>query len=1422
MSSTRPIIQIRLFGPVQIVHNDQPVQKLGSQKSLVLLAYLLRHPQQHSRSKLASLLWIDHPPAKARSNLRWALNNLSKLVPNGFQATRQTLQFQPSVAAAHGAPRVDVNTFLTLTGGEASTEQSLALEYANLPAEQAAAQAVTLYRGEFLEGIALDDAPELELWLLQEREFWRRNVVTLLERLIAHARSALQYQRAAAHARQLLAIEAWHEDAHRQLMWLLATAGQRSAALTQFETCCTVLNAELGVEPAAETVSLYEQIRDETLGGAATGTMLNFSAVPAADPSVPAIKTTSAPRHDWGEAPRVEEFYGRAAESTQLTRWLLEEPTQLVLLIGMGGMGKTTFAAHNARQLADHFPHVVWRTLINLPTASTIVHTWVQSLAGQQLLSWPDSFDEQLHMLLRYLQERRCLLVLDNFESILQEQGQAGHYRTGYAAYGQLLSFIGSGEHQSTLLIISREEPYELSRLMAVGGRIERLEMSGLDVNAGRSLLAQRNLSASFAIEIALVMRTSGSPLALKIVAETIRALFRGDIGAFLADNTFVFDNVRDVLEQQFVRLAPLERTILFWLAIAREETALSALQAAVAPPVSKQKFLEAIRSLERRALLVKGPLGFTLQEVVAEHVMSALIAQVSHEIETVKPQLLKTHALCQALTKEYLRSSQRHLILYPILEEVEGKLGHAGLEANLRQLLGTMREAAADELFLPGQGHYGGGNVLNLLIALESDLRGWDFSQLPIWQAHLAQVQLPAVDFRHADFAHTSFTDTFGLVHAVAFHPGGQELAATAEDEIRLWRDPDGQRSGLLRGHTDDVWSIAFNAEGTLLVSGSWDQTVRLWDLSTQKCIRTLAGHAKGVTAVAFSPDAQLIASGSYDHTVCLWATQSGEQLYSLHGHESWVWGVAFSPDGGLVASASADHTIRLWQVRSGEHLATFAGHSDQVWSVAFSPDGRYLASGGNDGLVLLWDMRSHTVVHTLAGHTNWVRSVAFTPDGTLLASGSNDGTIRLWSVAAGQPLQTLHGHGNAVNTVALSQSGRYLASGSNDQSVRIWDLANGQVVRLFSGYTNWIRAVAFSHDGASLISGGDDGSARLWALSAAAGASVPDEPRTLRRFGGHTQMVRSLALHDGGRYLATASADQTVRVWDRTTGETVHRLRAHTNWVSSVDWASTEPQAALLLSGSWDGTICLWDAHSGQLRHTYTEHTQAVYSAIFQPGGTLVASGSGDRTIRLWHRTSGTTVATLTGHTDDVRSLAFSANGQYLVSGGAEGNLCLWALPPTSLSTTATAKTLDKIMLRHTLMAHPRGIRSVAISADGRLVAAGSDDGTISIWSWTTGQRLHHLTSHNAVVWSVAFAPDGQRLASGSSDATVKVWDVTSGRCLQTLTTPGPYAGMQIAGAKGLTRPQRDTLKTLGATEADVPRPARWANAWPNPISP
>ena len=205
---------------------------------------------------------------------------------------------------------------------------------------------------------------------------------------------------------------------------------------------------------------------------------------------------------------------------------------------------------------------------------------------------------------------------------------------------------------------------------------------------------------------------------------------------------------------------------------------------------------------------------------------------------------------------------------------------------------------------------------------------------------------------------------------------------------------------TSTLTGHTDNVYSVSFSPDGTLLASGSSDDTIKLWDVATGEEIRTLTGHTNIVYSVSFSPDGNTLASGSWDDTIKLWNVDTGKEIRTLTGHTDDVYSVSFSPDGTLLASGSSDDTIKLWDVATGEEIRTLTGHTNIVYSVSFSPDGNTLASGSWDYTIKLWDVDTGEEIRTLTGHTNIVWSVSFSPNHTMLASGSWDYTIKLWGI--------------------------------------------------------------------------------------------------------------------------------------------------------------------------------------------------------------------------------------------------------------------------------------------------------------------------------------------------------------------------------------------------------------------------------------
>jgi WD40 repeat protein/transcriptional regulator with XRE-family HTH domain len=748
---------------------------------------------------------------------------------------------------------------------------------------------------------------------------------------------------------------------------------------------------------------------------------------------------------DWGEAPSVQIFYGREKELAELEHWIAGDQCRVVAVLGIGGIGKTALTKKLTEQMRDSFEYIFWRALQNAPPLEYILRDCILFLSDHQGTILSQVIEADISLLIEYLQKHRCLLVLDNSESVLQEHHRAGNYREGYEGYGRLLQRIGETQHQSCLLITSREKPKEIARSEGMATSVRSLHLSGVGQKAGRKILRDKELFGSDQEWKILIDVYSSNPLALKLISEPIHEVFRGNIAAFLKEGETVFGDIQELLDQQFHRISELEREILYWLAIEREPVSLDELQEDVVHSVARGAFVEALNSLRRRSFIeTSGTARFTLQPVIMEYVTNELIKQILVEIDTEEIKLLATHALIKAQSKDYVRDSQIRLILQPVAQQLLNTRGKEGLGEKLKRILSTLRE-------MPLHMHsYVAGNTLNLLIQAQCDSHDYDFSHLMVRQAYLQGVSLPDVNFAHADLATSVFTDTFGSILSVAFSPNGNLLAAgTANGEIRLWNIASGTTLPTCQGHTGWVWSIAFSPDRSTIASGSEDQTIRLWDVSTGQCLKTLQGHTSRVYSVAYNSNGNMLVSGGGDQALRLWDASTGRCLKTLQGHANRVRSVAFSPDGSTIVSGSEDQTLRLWDVSNGQCLNILQGHTDRVHSVAFSPNGNTIVSCSEDKTVRLWDIGTGQCLKTLQGHTDWISSVAFSPDGSTIASGSHDRTVHLWNVSTGQCFKILQGHIGWVRSIAFSPNRNLLASGSEDGTIKLWDVQTGECIK-------------------------------------------------------------------------------------------------------------------------------------------------------------------------------------------------------------------------------------------------------------------------------------------------------------------------------------------------------------------------------------
>ena len=379
---------VRLLGSFHVTLDDQPVTRFATDKARALLAYLAVEAERpHRREALAGLLWPDYPEPSARTSLRSSLLALRQVIgdrdadPPFLHISRQTIQFNCKSDAW-----VDARAFAALL--ECADQ-----EVADAQGTRALEEAVALYRGEFLDGFSVAESASFEEWAVLTREQLRRLVVEALDQLVQRYEAAGEYEIALPHSWRQVELDPWRERGQRQLMHLLATSGQRAAALSQYEACRELLEEELGVEPAAETTALYEHILAEEIH-------------PPAD-------NAGLPLHNLPQQPTP--FVGREAMLAEIGERLDDPACRLLTLVGPGGSGKTRLALEAAAAQLERYPHGVYLiSLAPLSSAASIVPTVADSL-GFTFYTGRESQEQ----LLDYLRGKTMLLVMDNYEHLL-------------------------------------------------------------------------------------------------------------------------------------------------------------------------------------------------------------------------------------------------------------------------------------------------------------------------------------------------------------------------------------------------------------------------------------------------------------------------------------------------------------------------------------------------------------------------------------------------------------------------------------------------------------------------------------------------------------------------------------------------------------------------------------------------------------------------------------------------------------------------------------------------------------------------------------------------------------------------------------------------------------------------------------------
>jgi eukaryotic-like serine/threonine-protein kinase len=621
-------------------------------------------------------------------------------------------------------------------------------------------------------------------------------------------------------------------------------------------------------------------------------------------------------------------------------------------------------------------------------------------------------------------------------------------------------------------------------------------------------------------------------------------------------------------------------------------------------------------------------------------------------------------------------------------------------------------------------------------------------------------------------------------LINDLAFSPDGRLLLVgyggpeQSVGEAWLWDTTSAAAAPLWKfPHEDDVFSVAFSADGRRAVTASFDKSARIWDVETGRALAILR-HGDRVLLARLSPDGSLVATASLTEAR-LWSATKTIPIGAPMRHSGEIRLLEFNCEGSRLLSAGDDQTVRVWDTRNGLPVWEPLPHDARITAAIFTPDGEAVVTACDDGTTRLWEsaQRQHALLSF--PHAFYVHHAEFARGGAFVVTASADATSRAWDAATGRPVSPALHHGNDVTSASISPDGREIVTscatrGTEPSPARIWRARDG-----WKGIDLGAETASFAAfipgSGRILISG--DGWGAVW-------DSSPRRISSLKPPG----PVTDPAVSPDGRFAAAVCAPDSVCVWSLADGRAVGKAVSH----DRASFVAFCPKRARLITAGNDGKARIWDFGTGRLIATVAHHAP-IRHAAFSPDGTRLVTGGDDRVAGIWDAETGAPLAPKLQHDAPVLRVAFSPDGRLVATGsgydlyGASGSVRLW-----------DAATGDFVSLP---TAHGAGVHRLEFSPDGRrLLTASHRDSSAKLWAIEpTAAPLDELADFAQV-----FA--GARL---------------DGRGVETLIKPDEYARIHSrvsASHPDLFSPT--TLDRMARLDAEAQSYAT-TNDWPRALS-
>ena len=1130
-------------------------------------------------------------------------------------------------------------------------------------------------------------------------------------------------------------------------------------------------------------------------------------------------------------------FFGRTEQIDQLDKSLQGNSYKLIVLSGMGGIGKTALA----NQICESFDsrYIIARSLREMPPAIDVLSNFIDFLSDENEGMDNLSLELIVDKIIFCISESPCLLILDNMESIMDVGEGLGKIQDFYKEYEYFIDRVVTSNHNSCLLITSRECPNIVENLDE--STYLNIALTGLDRDSAVQFVKSRGLQdAEDAIE-KLVKACSYHPLILKLACGFIPGLYTNI--QQLLDKKIDFSDSNEILEQHFKRLSSVELTIIYWLAIARDFIPDDKLSEFIYPEERHSDIRSGLLKLKDRSLIKKDSLlpRWTLENVImefaTEKLVQSLIVEVLRTIKLTESNNLDSFdnlgifnkfPLFQATASEYIKKIQIRLIL----QQIKGsclKYGYRTLELWAKSIIQAQRINITDR-------GYAVGNVVNILIQEKQQIESSiDLSGLNIKEVDFSNADLQKVNMSNSYLDRCTFKESIFPLTSVTFIDNIKNpLLITGDDAgvISVWDINDKARICKFKEHNHGVNSIIpiysnSSDESCIchLITTGNEGKAKLWMITTQdnnlalSSIRTISNiENTEIHSSAVSNDSKLLAIGFATGLLEVWSIQDFQDINCIFREDVnsgiSLSALAFDNSSDLLLISSNDKKIKILNLVDRQcYSSDFTG---EIYScLKFDRKNRLIATStkGSLSIAAIQD-KSLTILHHQPNITrNEVRlenlNIYYDASSALYIFASSsigqDTTSKMYtfkiegeennSLSINQ-INSFNAERSTINALCISSKMKLLSSVRRDCVVQLWDIndvENSKCIHSIYGYSGYINRVVFDPNNNNyILSSSNENDIRRWRVNS--DESYFDESESIS---GHLREVIPIVFSNDGEFFASGSDDNDVILRKASNFTSIAKLTGHNNRVCSIAFATHQK---ILATGSYDRSFKIWSLESLECIETKTEQEARIYALAFNPRSKYnhLASGGSNGTIYVWDSNSFVRIHLMEG-SSFVTGLSFSNDGKILVSGHGDSRyIRLWNVE-------------NNYELIREVKAHDGIVFSVVFNHDSSILATGGGDGGIKLWDVRDKDNIKPigkpLEGHSSWVHSVAFNATGTRLISGSGDNTIVLWNIENPEhpfVIKSQRAYSPYDGLNIRDVRNLRETQRENLKNLGAVES------------------